>query len=85
MDAYHALAKSYDRLTDDVDYHATVDLYYEILRREGLKPKTAVDLGCGTGSVAVLLAEKGMQVTAVDMSTEMLSEAQRPDWGCWPA
>ena len=75
MDAYHALAKSYDRLTDDVDYHATVDFYYEILRREGLKPKTAVDLACGTGSVAVLLAEKGMQVTAVDMSTEMLSEA----------
>jgi ubiquinone/menaquinone biosynthesis C-methylase UbiE len=75
MDAYHALAKSYDRLTDDVDYQATMDFYNEILRREGLKPKTAVDLACGTGSVAVLLAEKGMQVTAVDMSTEMLSEA----------
>lgn len=75
MDAYHALAKSYDRLTSDVDYQATVDFYFEILKREGLNPKTAVDLACGTGSVAMLLAEKGMQVTAVDLSAEMLSEA----------
>jgi ubiquinone/menaquinone biosynthesis C-methylase UbiE len=75
MDAYHALAKSYDRLTRDVDYQATVDFYFEILKREGLNPKTAVDLACGTGSVAMLLAEKGMQVTAVDLSAEMLSEA----------
>lgn len=75
MDAYHALAQSYDRLTSDVDYGATVDFYFEILRREGLHPKTAVDLACGTGSVAVLLAEKGLQVTAVDLSAEMLSEA----------
>jgi ubiquinone/menaquinone biosynthesis C-methylase UbiE len=75
MDAYHALAKSYDRLTSDVDYQATVDFYFEILKREGLNPKTAVDLACGTGSVAMLLAEKGLQVTAVDLSAEMLSEA----------
>jgi ubiquinone/menaquinone biosynthesis C-methylase UbiE len=75
MDAYHALAQSYDRLTNDVDYEATVDFYFEILRREGLRPKTAVDLACGTGSVAVLLARKGLQVTAVDLSAEMLAEA----------
>ena len=44
MDSYHALAVSYDRLTNDVDYRATVDFYMEILRREGLTPRTAVDL-----------------------------------------
>ena len=75
MGAYHALAQSYDRLTNDVDYAATVDFYCEILRREGLKPKTAVDLACGTGSVAILLAKMGLCVTAVDMSAEMLAEA----------
>ena len=42
MDAYHELAKSYDRLTNDVDYEATVAFYYEILKKEGLRPKTAV-------------------------------------------
>ena len=77
MDAYHALAQSYDRLTIDVDYDATVDFYYEILGRESLVPRTAVDLACGTGSVALRLAEKGLQVIAVDMSVEMLTVAQQ--------
>jgi len=77
MDAYHELAQSYDRLTNDVDYDATVDFYYEILKREGLSPRTAVDLACGTGSVALRLAKRGVQVTAVDMSWEMLMVAQQ--------
>ena len=75
MDAYHALAASYDRLTNDVDYEATVEFYMEILRREGLSPRTAVDLACGTGSVTKLLAQKGYEVIGVDLSEEMLTEA----------
>ena len=77
VDAYHELAQSYDRLTGDVNYDATVDFYYEILKREGLCPRTAVDLACGTGSVALRLAQRGLQVTAVDMSWEMLMVAQQ--------
>ena len=77
MDAYHELAKSYDRLTNDVDYRATVDFYWEILKREGLKPRTAVDLACGTGSVTAILAEMGLDVIGVDMSEEMLTVAQQ--------
>ena len=77
MDAYHNLAVSYDRLTNDVDYEATVDFYYEILKQEGLKPRTAVDLACGTGSVTTILAEKGLQVIGVDMSEEMLTVASQ--------
>ena len=75
MDAYHELAGSYDRLTNDVDYEAVVAFYNEILRREGIKPRTAADLACGTGSVALLLARQGLAVTAVDMSEEMLTAA----------
>ena len=77
MDAYHNLAISYDRLTSDVDYEATVDFYYEILKREGLSPRTAVDLACGTGSVTTILANKGLQVVGVDMSEEMLTVASQ--------
>ena len=75
MNAYGALASSYDRLTNDVDYGAVVDFYWQILAREGLEPTSAVDLACGTGSVALLLAKKGLRVTAVDMSEDMLCEA----------
>ena len=77
MNAYHALAGSYDRLTNDVDYAATVEFYMQILDREGLKPRTAVDLACGTGSVTLLLARKGMQVIGVDLSEDMLTVASQ--------
>ena len=75
MDAYHALAASYDRLTNDVNYEQTVDFYWQILARESVRPDTAVDLACGTGSVALLLARRGLRVTGVDMSEEMLTVA----------
>ena len=75
MDAYHALAASYDRLTNDVDYEATVEFYMQILKKENLRPRTAVDLACGTGSVTQILAQRGFDVTGVDMSEEMLTEA----------
>jgi len=75
MDAYHALAASYDRLTNDVDYEATVEFYMQILSREGANPRTVVDLACGTGSVTAILAKKGYPVLGVDMSEEMLTEA----------
>ena len=75
MNAYGALAYSYDRLTNDVDYLGVVDFYWDILQQEQLSPRTAADLACGTGSVACLLAEKGLQVTGVDMSEEMLTVA----------
>ncbi len=77
MEAYHALAESYDRLTNDVDYEATVDFYFEILKREGVSPRTAVDLACGTGSVTALLAQRGLNVLGVDISEEMLTVAQQ--------
>ena len=75
MACYENLAVSYDRLTNDVDYEATVAFYNEILKRDGLRPRTAVDLACGTGSITKLLAQQGLQVTAVDMSEEMLTVA----------
>ncbi|MGM9549977.1 MAG: class I SAM-dependent DNA methyltransferase [Faecousia sp.] len=77
MGAYEALAASYDRLTNDVDYEAVVAFYFEILKREGLRPRTAVDLACGTGSVSAILARMGLQVIGVDLSEEMLTVAQQ--------
>ena len=90
MNAYHNLAASYDSLTLDVDYDAVVAFYMTILEREKLSPRTAVDLACGTGSVAIRLAKRGMQVTGVDMSEEMLcvaaqkaqNEENRPTFVC---
>ena len=75
MNAYGALASSYDRLTNDVDYESFVDFAEAILKREGLTPRTVADLACGTGSATRILAQRGYGVTAVDLSEEMLTEA----------
>ena len=40
-------------------------------------PARVVDLGCGTGTLSVLLAEEGYDVTGVDVSPEMLARARR--------
>ncbi len=77
MNAYHNLATSYDRLTNDVDYEAIVTFYHEILQKEGICPKSALDLACGTGSVALILAQMGYRVIGVDLSEEMLTVAQQ--------
>ena len=75
MNAYQNLAASYDRLTNDVDYAGWVDFAQAILEKEGLKPRTVADLACGTGSATRILAQRGYQVTAVDLSEDMLTEA----------
>ena len=75
MEAYKDLAASYDRLTNDVPYAEVVAFYERILEREGVKCRTCVDLACGTGSVSVLLAEKGLDVIGVDMAEDMLTVA----------
>ena len=75
MNAYHDLAFSYDRLTNDVDYEKIVAFYHTIMEQEGVQPRSAVDLACGTGSVALLLAKEGLRVVGVDLSEEMLTVA----------
>lgn len=75
MSAYEALAASYDGLTGDVDYAAIAAFYQELLARAGLRPKTVLDLACGTGSLTVELARLGYAVTGADLSEQMLTVA----------
>jgi len=84
MDSYKALASSYDRLTSDVHYKDAVNFYFEIMRREGVTPRTAADLACGTGSVTALLAQRGLPVIGVDLSEDMLTQAQQKLQGVRP-
>ncbi len=75
MSSYESLAVSYDRLTNDVDYGAVLEFLEAILEREGVKPQSVLDLACGTGSLSMLLAERGYSVLGADASAEMLSVA----------
>ena len=77
MSSYEALAGAYDVLTQDVQYRRRADYLDRQLRKSGVPVRTVLDLGCGTGSIACLLAERGYAVTAADGSVEMLTEAAR--------
>lgn len=73
--AYEALAASYDRLTEDIPYKDLLAYYKKLWALYGKAPQTALDLACGTGSLAVLLAGEGLSVLGVDASEQMLTEA----------
>src|SRR5204863_1931340 len=51
-----------------------VDMYREFASRQG---DSVLELGCGTGRVAVPLAEAGLKVTGVDLSAGMLAVARK--------
>lgn len=67
---------------DDEPHHALDDpllrsLWWDVLEPVLPRPPARVaDLGCGTGSVSVLLAERGHAVVGVDISPRMLDVAR---------
>lgn len=75
MNAYEALAFSYDALTYDVPYEKIAAYFETLLRKSGVEAQTVLDLACGTGSLSVLLAARGYRVLGVDCSEEMLTVA----------
>lgn len=77
MDAYTVLARGYDRLTADVDYGRWADYVERHFRKLKHPVRSVVELGCGTGSLACLLARRGYSVTAVDLSPDMLTVAEQ--------
>jgi len=73
--AYEQFAYAYDRLMADMPYADWVRWTLERCRDYGVSPRTAVDLGCGTGSIAIPLAHEGMRVYGIDLSENMLAIA----------
>lgn len=78
MSVFGDYAKFYDALYEDKDYAAECDFIEEVFTRFSDKPvDTILDLGCGTGGHAGILAERGYRVTGVDRSEVMLTEARQ--------
>lgn len=74
--SYGVFSEFYDALTANVSYDTVAQVLSSLLTRYGKSRGLLLDLACGTGSVSVRLAEKGYEVIGVDLSPEMLSEAQ---------
>lgn len=62
-------ARAYDAALADCDLLRT-DLAF--VKQQFTRPGKVIDLGCGTGRLALTLARENFQVLAVDLSAEML-------------
>ena len=73
---YEGLAEGYDRRFSNprLNYMRAVE---ETVLLNTLRPGIILDIGCGTGEQSLLLAEKGFEVVAVDISGEMIRKARK--------
>lgn len=81
---YDDFAGVYDTLMDDYDYDAWSEYYLSLICDAlGDLPKHAAECACGTGSLTVRFAKKGLAVTGVDISAPMLRRAEEKAriWG----
>ena len=73
--AYTALSKVYERLVADSLYEKWAMHVVDVLNANA-QGKTGFDLACGSGYFTRAVKRAGYDVTGVDISAEMLTEAQ---------
>jgi ubiquinone/menaquinone biosynthesis C-methylase UbiE len=73
---YRDFAEYYDLLMQDAPYDEWIQWVRQVLDRYRIHPQVVADLGCGTGTLSLRLAEQGFRVYAIDASEDMLAVAE---------
>ena len=84
---YDVLAEFYDQLNDSVEYGAWAREISDFLANRIVStPSRILDVACGTGKMTLELSRLGHSLAGVDLSSEMLSLAQKncADEGFYP-
>ena len=77
MEQYREFASVYDIFMNEVPYDVWLSFVKEVWQKEGIRPKSICDVGCGTGNLLLPLAKDGYDVMGVDLSFDMLCQAER--------
>ena len=80
MEAYTSFAQVYDLFMDNVPYEKWSTYLEEILAEDGICDGILLDLGCGTGKLTRIMAEKGFDMIGIDNSMEMLDMAREQEY-----
>lgn len=75
MEAYSSFAAVYDLFMDNIPYEEWCNYLTGLLRKCGVSNGLVLDLGCGTGTLTELMADKGYDMIGVDVSEDMLQIA----------
>ena len=73
---YTILAQIYDELMAVVDYDRWVSYLQDLMDHYTYYPRSILDLACGTGNMAHRLAGLGFKVWGVDLSPDMIQQAE---------
>ena len=84
MEAYTNFATVYDVFMDETPYEEWKNCIVRILQENGIEDGLLLDLGCGTGTMTMLLAEAGYDMIGVDMSVDMLDIAKNKSQSVQP-
>lgn len=76
MSAYGPLAPVYDKFTSDIRYEDFADFYEKVFKAQDKSIKSLLDVGCGTGTLTAIMAQRGYEMVAADSSSDMLCIAQ---------
>lgn len=77
MNVFIKYARYYDLLYSDKDYAEEANFIRCLVKKHTPNAKSILELGCGTGKHAEFLSMMGYKVLGIDMSSEMLEEANR--------
>src|SRR5579862_1257146 len=76
MKSFGPVAPYYDELMRPVPYRMWVSYYLLLLAHQLTKPRTMLDVCCGTGTMCELLTREGFELSGFDISPGMIEMAR---------
>ncbi len=77
MSTFNEYSRYYNLFYRDKNYDLEVEYIDRLIKKNNPLAKTILDLGCGTGVHDNVLTKKGYEITGVDLSENMVKEANR--------